>query len=93
MCSTVRTYRKRNGQHGTMPPVAAVGPLRMRWRTARDDHWRVELLCLQTTAQCRNATGGQNIQSGRDNATAKIKQRRVNQTGEGAVQCKLYHQG
>ena len=62
-----------------------VGPLRMRWRTARDDHWRVELPCLQTTAQCCNATGGQSIQSRSDNATAKRKQRRVNQTGEGAV--------
>ena len=54
-----------------MPPVPAVGSLRMRWRTARDDHWRVELPCLQTTAQCCNATGGQSIQSGRDNVQLK----------------------
>ena len=45
-----------------MPPVSAVCPLRMRWRKTRDDHWRVELSCLQTTAQCCNATGGQSIQ-------------------------------
>ena len=30
-------------QHGTMPPVPAVGTLRMRGRTARNDHWLVEL--------------------------------------------------
>ena len=69
-------HKETDERHGTMPPVSAVCPLRMRWRKARDDHWRVELACSQTTAQCCNASGGQRIQFRRYNA------------GEGAVRCK-----
>ena len=63
--TVVQTQRQRNRQHGTMPPVRAVGTLRMRGRTARNDHWLVELpdmseiagYCCETCEHCIKTRG------------------------------------